>query len=144
MKSTTTTRTLKRAALVAAAFLTFAMSSTFAQTGNYKLSDKEIANLKAGIQSENEGVKRCMIYFTGKYAMNDLVEPLIDQLKCEKNPSIRHLIVLSLYKIGNAYGMEAVREVAAKDTNSRVKRLAAAIYDEYVFENEHKFFSYNE
>ncbi|MFH1194159.1 MAG: hypothetical protein V1720_00525 [bacterium] len=146
MKSATLTRTLKRAAAVTAAFTVFAMSSTFAQATQpqTKFNEKEIANLKIGIQSENEGLKRSAIYLAGKYALNDLVDVLVEQLKNENKAATRHLIALSLYKIGNAYGMEAVKETAMTDKDARIKRLAAAIYDEYVFENEHKYYSLNE
>jgi HEAT repeat protein len=96
-----------------------------------EIPKKMIQNLAMGIASENEGLKRSCIYFAGFYEINELVNPLINQLKKESNPGTRILIALALYKIGGAEAMQAVEKLAKNDSNEKVKRIGNAILNEF-------------
>jgi HEAT repeat protein len=93
-----------------------------------------IGNLLNGINSDNEGLKRSAIYYAGKYKVDEAVDALVEQLEAETSTENKYLISLSLYLIGDNKGIEAVKKVAAFDNDPRAKRLAAAVYYEYLLE----------
>ncbi|MCX6150736.1 MAG: HEAT repeat domain-containing protein [Ignavibacteriales bacterium] len=91
-----------------------------------------IENLKLGIKSENNGLRRSSIYMVGKYKLSELKNELMEQLKKETFPSNRILIALSLYQIGEADGIDLVKTFAEKDNDQKVRRMCTAIYNEYL------------
>lgn len=91
-----------------------------------------LKNLLAGIHSDNEGVKRNSIYFAGYYRVTETEDALISQLKKEENPSTRILISLVLYEIGSEKGLNEIKNLSVNDKDSKVRRIAAQIYDEYL------------
>ncbi len=93
-----------------------------------------IGNLVNGINSDNEGLKRSAIYYAGKYKVDEAVDALVEQLEIETSTENKYLISLSLYLIGDNKGIEAVKRVATFDNDPRAKRLAAAVYYEYLLE----------
>ena len=106
--------------------------SVFAQeTKNVivSLNDHSISNLKNAIQSDNPGLRKSGIYFAGKYAVDEVSETLLQQLKKEKDPSLKILMVRVLYIFGNYEYMDEIYKLALKDENNRVRKMAAAIYD---------------
>lgn len=109
-------------------------NSIFAQNTLSEFTKHEYAldNLKMGIHSANEGVRKSAIYFAGKYKALEAAGELIDQLNKEENASIRILIALALFEMDSKEGMEAVKELSIKDKNLKVRRMAAFILDEYV------------
>jgi len=98
------------------------------------VTDNEYAlkNLIAGIQSENNGLKRSSIYFAGKYRIAEVENVLVNQLEKEVNPSTRILIALVLYEMGSTEGLLAVRQLAQNDDDASVRRMATHIYNEYM------------
>lgn len=109
----------------------------FAQSSISDLTDHKYAldNLRMGIHSENEGLKKSAIYFAGQYKIEEAAADLINQLGNEENASVRVLIALALFEIGSEDGIEAVRKLSASDGNPRVRTMAAFIYDEFVNNN---------
>ena len=111
------------------------MVNGFAQKNSIKdITDNKYAlrNLVAGIQSENNGVKRSSIYFAGKYRIAETESALIDQLKEEKDPSTRILIALVLYEMGSGEGLMEVQKLSINDKDAKVRRMATQIYNEYL------------
>jgi hypothetical protein len=107
-----------------------------AQNSNrISLTEIQIQNLSAGIQSGNEGLKKSSIYFAGKYKISEVTHILAKQLDDEKNPDIRVLIVLSLYQINDPAGFEAVKKASIKDKDSKVRRMSTAVYKAYMENN---------
>jgi hypothetical protein len=100
-------------------------------TANPMFTDVSIENLRAGVKNNNEGVRKCCIYFAGKYKISDLREALMDQLTYEKNPRIRILIALSLYQIEDSEEIEFLKIFAVNDKDQEVRRMCTAIYNEY-------------
>jgi hypothetical protein len=93
--------------------------------------ENAIKNLIVAIKSENEGLRKSGIYFAGLYEIKEAVETLVEEFKNEKNPKIRVLIALSLYRIGDEKGMESIYTAALHDNDSKVKRICIAIANEY-------------
>jgi len=125
MKSVTTL-------IVLVVLLLSANNGLQAQSVNYKnINGNSIESLKEGIQSDNPGLRKSAIYMAGFYKIDEVVETLTNQLEHEKNPSTRVLIALSLYNIGNHVGMEAVKELAAKDKDNAVKRMSTVLYRQF-------------
>ena len=108
-----------------------------AQSSNYKnINEYSLESLKKGIQSDNPGLRRSAIYMAGLYRIDEVVETLVDQLDKEKIPSNRVLIALSLYNIGNPEGMEAVKDLAARDKDKEVKRMGTVLYRQFADIND--------
>ncbi len=108
-----------------------------AQSSNYKnINEYSLESLKKGIQSDNPGLRRSAIYMAGLYRIDEAVETLVDQLDKEKIPSNRVLIALSLYNIGNPEGMEAVKDLAARDKDKEVKRMGTVLYRQFADIND--------
>ena len=99
---------------------------------NVTKNEYALDNLKAGINSENAGVRKSSIYFAGKYRIAEVVNTLAERLEKEEEPSIRLLIAYSLYEIKDADGMNAVKELSLNDKNVKVKRMSFNLYDEYL------------
>jgi len=91
-----------------------------------------LENLIAGINSENDGVRRNSIYFAGYYKIVEAEDALIAQLKKENDPSTRILIALVLYELGSEEGLLEVKDLSLNDKNAKVRRMAAQIYNEYL------------
>jgi hypothetical protein len=91
------------------------------------ITEKMIKNLEAGLLSENPGLKRSCIYFAGLYEIDELVKPLIKQLKKEKDANTKILIALALSKIGNEEGIKAIGDMAKSEMNPKVKRIGFAL-----------------
>lgn len=111
------------------------MVGSFAYAGNdpaqmNSKSKTAIENLKAGIKSDNTGLKKSAIYYAGLYRMNETVPALTEQIKKEADPKTRILIALVLYRIGD--GIDLVKEMAAKDSDNEVRRMCTCIYNAYV------------
>ncbi|HCY75692.1 MAG TPA: hypothetical protein DHV28_07195 [Ignavibacteriales bacterium] len=122
--------------LLAALFLILGLISNLTAQAN-SISDitknvYALDNLKSGINSENTGVRKCSIYFAGKYKIREVVSTLIERLEKENEPSVRLLIAYSLYEIKEDEGMKAVNQLSLKDKNSQVKRMSYNLYKEYV------------
>jgi hypothetical protein len=82
---------------------------------------RAIENLAAGIQSENDGVRDCCIFFAGYYEFNELTGVLVKQLKREQNPDTKVLILLSLYRIGDKESIEAAKQLVRHDDDQVLK-----------------------
>lgn len=117
--------------MISALIISTATYAQDARTQKPIVKPNAIANLIAGIKSENEGVRKSATYFAGKYEIDQAVSPLIEQLKVEKNPSLRLLIALALYKIGNDKGLDAIYENALLENDPHVKKMCYAIVEEY-------------
>ena len=104
-----------------------------------KKNKNAIENLKVGIKSDNNGLKRSSIYYAGYYGFTETVPALTEQIKKETDPRTKILIALVLYKIGDEKSIDLVKEMAVKDSNPEVRRMCTCIYDAYVNGNSGSF-----
>ncbi|WP_337866412.1 HEAT repeat domain-containing protein [Ignavibacterium sp.] len=95
-------------------------------------------NLSAAIKSANDGVREDAIYLVGKYKLLDFENDLLNQIEKEKNPDIKVLIGLALFRIGSEKGMQKMLELSTGDSNQRVRRMSGAIYNEYLSINSNR------
>ena len=95
-------------------------------------SKTAIENLKVGIKSDNMGLKKSAIYYAGYYRINETVPALTEQIKKEADPKTRILIALVLYRIGDEKSITLVKDMAAKDSDTEVRRMCTCIYNAYV------------
>lgn len=132
------TKTISKTMLVAvtlfALLFTTVLNAQKTITKTELKQKRMIGNLVNGINSDNEGLKRSAIYYAGKYKVDEAVDALVEQLEIETSTENKYLISLSLYLIGDNKGIEAVKRVATFDNDPRAKRLAAAVYYEYLLE----------
>ncbi len=99
---------------------------------NVTNNEYALNNLKSGINSENSGVRKSLIYLAGKYRVAEVVTCLVERLGEEDEPSVRLLIAYSLYEIKDVEGMKAVKELSIKDYNIKVNRMSSNLYDAYL------------
>ncbi len=107
----------------------FAQSNSISDVTN---NEYALDNLKSGINSDNDGVRKSAIYFAGKYRIEEAVNCLVERLEKEKEASVRLLIAYSLYEIQDPEGMNAVKELSIKDNDIKVKRMSSNLYEEYL------------
>jgi len=115
-------------AILAAGSLAYAKTNLTDPNGKGKLA---IENLKSGIKSDNEGLKKSAIYYAGYYRVSETVPALAEVVKKETESNTKILIALVLYRIGDERGISLVRDMAAKDKNPEVRRMCTCIYNAY-------------
>jgi hypothetical protein len=98
------------------------------KNANFHLSKNAIANLNNGIKSENLGLRKNSIYFSGVYLVTETGETLVEQLQKEEDPNLRILITKTLYLIGNDKFMNVINDVAENDKDLKVREFASSIY----------------
>ena len=125
-------RTLNFVLLLTIFLLSSAAIAQKQSIGDVTTNEHALKNLIAGIQSENDGLKRSSIYFAGKYRIAEVENILINQLQKEEDPSTRILIALVLFEMGSIEGLLVVQRLAQNDDNERVRRMATHIYNEYL------------
>jgi HEAT repeat protein len=116
------------AALLTAGSLTYAGAKSTDPNINGK---NAIENLKTGIKSDNVGLKKSAIYYAGYYRVSETVPELTESVKNETEPSIRILVALVLYRIGDEKGINLVKNMAANDKSPEVRRMCTCIYNAY-------------
>ena len=114
----------------------FMVNSNFseAQTLNSDLTEEidsqSILNLKTAIKSENEGLKRSAIYFTGKYKIHQAEDELIELLEEEKSQRNKKLIALVLYKMRSNRSIDVIKDLAFNDPDINVKKYCYQLYQD--------------
>ena len=93
--------------------------------------DVAVANLIKGINSENKGLERSSIYIAGRDKVTGAVDALIERLNNEDDPSTRILIAVSLFEIRDSKGLDAIKDLSAKDKSEKVRSISGLIYNEY-------------
>jgi len=98
---------------------------------NVTNNEYALNNLKLGINSDNDGVRKSSIYYAGKYRIAEVVSCLVERLENEEEPFVRLLIAYSLYEIKDVEGMKAVKDLSIDDSDEKVKRICNNIYQEF-------------
>ena len=136
----------KKVTFVRASFLivlfSISLSNIFAQESKtvvFNLDEAAYGNLRTAIQSENPGLRKSGIYFAGKYSVAEVSETLLEQLRIESDPNLRILILRVLYILEDDKIMDNVYDVALNDENTKVRKMASAIYSVMQVENSVNF-----
>jgi hypothetical protein len=135
MKATLLNRVEKSYLVLIVILFVLLFAESFGQ--NKKVSDLTkskyaLENLNAAIQSKNDGVRESAIYLAGEYRFIDTEDALLKQLKVEKQSDIKVLIGLALFRMGSEKGMKEMQNLAITDSDTRVRRMSYAIYNEYL------------
>ena len=92
--------------------------------------------LLLGISSENQGVQDGCAFMLGEVGCEKGVIPLLRILHNDKREEARILAALSLYKIGDARGIFAIKQASRFDESDRVRRLCNGFYLSYMNNKE--------
>ncbi len=110
------------ALLVLTALTLNAQQLTLTKTG--------IQNLKNGIASENPGLQKSAIYYSGKYKVEENVDDLLNVLKSDSSNDIIVLTMKALLVIGNEKGINGIKDLM--DSHEVVlKKKAATLWLSY-------------
>lgn len=90
-----------------------------------------VKSLLIGINSENYGLRTSSAYMIGELNITEAVIPLMRMLKSETNEEARIMAAVSLFKIGDARGIFAVKQAIRFDPSARVSRMCEKIYNSY-------------
>jgi HEAT repeat protein len=89
------------------------------------------ANLLAGINSDNSGLRTSAAMMLGDLQSEKAVLPLLRMLKNESDERGRIVAALALDKIGSPVGIYAVKQTARFDNSERVRKLCTLFYQEF-------------
>jgi HEAT repeat protein len=101
--------------LLLAGLIIFSSSAIFARTDldNDKpptiIKKSVIQNYIRGLKSDNEGLRKSCIYFSGKYKISESESVLKDQYKEEENSETKLLLFHALYQIGDKFAVNTVK-----------------------------------
>lgn len=90
-------------------------------------ADAKSADLIRLLNSENRGWRYSAAKLLGERKVDEAVEPLMKQLKVEKDSSVRIVIAQALHKIGDPRAIAALKETAKTDRNRTVRHMAAVL-----------------
>ncbi len=129
MKTSNYTSVLKKAGVIITLICLIAttMAAQKRNDGKIKLNQWAVKNLVQGVSHENDGVRKASIYYVGLFRVDKAVDALVEQLKNEKYPAYRQMIVLSLYAIGDYSGLNAIYQAAETDPDPGVKQMCFSI-----------------
>ncbi len=113
------------------AFCIFFATNVSATDIKKEITEKAKSNLITAINSDNEGLKRSAIYFSGQYEVNETLNAMLKLFRNETNPSTRILIVHAIYRIKDSLAMEKIHDLIMTDRDPKVQRLGKAIYETY-------------
>ena len=92
-------------------------------------------NYLTGVNSDNLGLRVSSTYYLGEMKSEEAVIPLMNILKSDTSASARIMAALSLYKIGDARGIFAIKQAIQFDPNEQVKKMCS-ILSQMHLENE--------
>lgn len=109
------------------------LSSSNSSSSSSKITNSLIvANLLTGMKSSNEGLKLSSLYLMGNYDTEKSVIELLRTLKDDPKDEARITAALSLYKLGDARGIYAVKRAAEFDESPRVRKMCENYYRQYL------------
>ena len=106
-------------------------------TAVFAIDNKKIDNVKydqieetllAGIESSNKGLVVSSAQILGELNSDKAVIPLMKILHSNINDETKIAAALSLYKIGDARGIFAVKQAAKYDDSERVRKMCGNFY----------------
>lgn len=129
---------MKRTLLVALSLVLAVTLTTTAFAGTDKKDYKPTfqmeqaeANLIAGVQSDNFGLRTSAAMMLGDLKSEKAVLALMSMLRNDTDVRGRIVAALALTKIGHPVGIYAVKQTARLDGNERVRKICAIFYNEF-------------
>ena len=114
--------------------LPFSQISFSQEIANLNEPAKEacIKTLFEGIKSDNEGLRAGCAYMFGELCCDKAVISLLKILHNNPKEEMRILAALSLYKIGDARGIFAIKQAIKFDESDRVSKLCEGFYKSFL------------
>ncbi|MBU0561457.1 MAG: HEAT repeat domain-containing protein [Bacteroidetes bacterium] len=117
-------------------FVVFASVASLVYAGNSPASTKVSyerieATLLHGLKSANKGLSISSSQILGSIKSSKAVIPLMHILRESEVEASRIAAALSLYKIGDSRGINALRQSAKFDSSERVRNMCANFYNEF-------------
>jgi hypothetical protein len=111
-------------------FLLFSFQILSQETAKTNSSSLEACykTLQQGLKSDNLGLKAGCAYMAGELCCQRSVINLLAILHNAPSEELRILAALSLYKIGDARGIYAIKRAVKYDKSKRVQRLCEIFY----------------
>lgn len=94
------------------------------------LSNNAVASLNMGIISENPGLQRSSIYFTGLYKIKSAVKHLQYVIKHCPEAEMRILAAKALKEIGDENSINFLKNQIPRESSEKAKNLYSAIVNE--------------
>jgi hypothetical protein len=91
-----------------------------------KSAESEV-NYLVGVKSDNFGLKVSSAYYLGEMKSEKAVIPLMEILRSDTSASARIMAALSLYKIGDARGLHAIKQAIQFDSDEQVKKMCTIL-----------------
>ena len=91
--------------------------------------------LQQGLNSDNYGLKAGCAFMAGEIRCQRSVVCLLKILHNNPSDELRILAALSLYKIGDARGIYAIKRAIKYDESKRVQRMCEIFYKAYIQES---------
>jgi len=97
-----------------------------------RMSKKTVdKNYLQGVKSENDGLRISSAYYLGERQSSQAIIPLMNMLHTDKSPEARIMAALSLFKIGDARGIYAIKEAITFDKSEWVRNMCKVFYRMY-------------
>ena len=126
---------MKRSTLLFAVslFLMLSFQMFPQETANKTSSEMEACfeTLQQGLNSDNAGLIAGCTYMIGEVRCKSSIISLLDMLHNSDSEDLRILAALSLYKIGDARGIYAIKQSIKFDESERVQRMCNIFYKAY-------------
>lgn len=114
----------------------FVSSLTTADTTDSQEETKQIRvnNLLRGLNSGNNGLKISSAYYLGELKASGATIQLMKMLHEGETEEQRIAAALSLYKIGTAKSIYAIKGTSKFDDSQRVRKICEKLYNAYVYD----------
>ena len=125
--------TIAMTAILLFAALPLSAKNLSTSTTTEKITNSRIVeNLLVGLKSHNEGLKLSSLFYLGNYDTENSVIELMRTLKDDSKEEARITAALSLFKLGDARGIYAVKRAAVYDESARVRKMCDNYYREFI------------
>lgn len=119
---------MKKYFLILTLFSFVFITGTAYSTSNPKstkkvLSKIQIENLIKGVNSDNLGLKVSAAYILGEYKCDEAVIPLMRMFRNDENEDARIMAAISLYKLNDGRGIQALQKANLFEKSNRVKKI---------------------
>lgn len=112
--------------IIFSAVLLFAQPNSKNQT-----EENKINNLITALHSDNKGLIKSAIYFTGKYKFERLIPELCALYKKEDNENTKYLIIMALYNIKTEESIRLATNLCINDKANRFNFIGKEIAKTY-------------
>lgn len=91
------------------------------------LPDYAIKNFAEGFQSDIYGIKMSLIYFAGKYKLNEVSKDLLEVIQNSTDDQICQMAVWSLYQMGDASLCEDLELMLSNHPSEKLRNFCTVL-----------------